>query len=159
MHANEATLAKSENRINGGISAMNATRAPGGPHAQPSTPMPSADAARVTRTPSGTPPDAAVDASYVLTLYVASLSPRSVMAIRSVKAICERHLSGQYSLEIVDICDHPSLAKHDQIVAVPTLIKRLPLPLHRIIGDMADEHRVLIGLDLSRRGDRQPSQT
>lgn len=90
---------------------------------------------------------------YVLTLYVASLTPRSVMAIQSVKDVCEKHLSGQYALEIVDIYERPSLAKHDQILAAPTLIKRLPLPLRRLIGDMADEHRVLVGLDLRARAD------
>jgi circadian clock protein KaiB len=89
---------------------------------------------------------------YVLTLYVASLTPRSVMAIQSVKEICEKYLSGCYSLEVVDIYERPSLAKHDQILAAPTLIKRLPLPLRRLIGDMADEQRVLVGLDLRARG-------
>lgn len=88
---------------------------------------------------------------YVLTLYVASLTPRSVLAIQSVKDVCEKHLSGQYALEIVDIYERPSTAKDDQIFAAPTLIKRLPLPLRRLIGDMADEHRVLVGLDLRAR--------
>lgn len=88
---------------------------------------------------------------YVLTLYVASLTPRSVAAIQSVKEVCEKHLHGRYSLEIVDIYERPSLAKGEQIVAAPTLIKRLPLPLRRLIGDMADEHRVLVGLDLRAR--------
>ena len=88
---------------------------------------------------------------YVLTLYVAMASRRSVGAIQSVKEVCERHLRGRYSLEIVDIYERPSLAKGEQIVAAPTLIKRLPLPLRRLIGDMADEHRVLVGLDLRAR--------
>lgn len=93
---------------------------------------------------------------YVLTLYVASLTPRSVIAIQSVREVCERHLGGHYSLEIVDIYERPSEAKGDQIVAAPTLIKRLPLPLRRLIGDMADEHRVLVGLDLRPRTDGRP---
>ncbi|MBK1705686.1 circadian clock KaiB family protein [Halochromatium glycolicum] len=88
---------------------------------------------------------------YLLTLYVASLTPRSIVAIQSIKEFCERHLRGQYSLEIVDIYEYPSLAKSDQIIAAPTLIKRLPLPLRRLIGDMTDEHRVLVGLDLRAR--------
>jgi len=88
---------------------------------------------------------------YVLTLYVASLTPRSVVAIQAVKEVCEKHLNGQYSLDVVDIYERPSLSKRDQIVAAPTLIKRLPLPLRRLIGDMADEQRVLIGLDLRAR--------
>jgi len=99
----------------------------------------------------GTGPTA-IGLGYVLTLYVASLTPRSVAAIQSVKEVCERHLRGRYSLEIVDIYECPSLAKGEQIVAAPTLIKRLPLPLRRLIGDMADEHRVLLGLDLRTRG-------
>lgn len=85
---------------------------------------------------------------HVLTLYVASLTPRSVAAIRSVKDVCERHLQGRYDLEVIDIYEHPTLARSEQIVAAPTLIKKLPLPLRRLIGDMADEHRVLVGLDL-----------
>ncbi|MEA3641455.1 MAG: circadian clock KaiB family protein [Lamprobacter sp.] len=101
--------------------------------------------------PTDRPADRPTDSDYVLTLYVASLTPRSVMAIQSVKDVCEKHLTGQYALEIVDIYERPSLAKHDQILAAPTLIKRLPLPLRRLIGDMADEHRVLVGLDLRAR--------
>jgi circadian clock protein KaiB len=88
---------------------------------------------------------------HVLTLYVASLTPRSVAAIRSVKDVCEKHLQGRYDLEVIDIYEHPTLAKREQIVAAPTLIKKLPLPLRRLIGDMADEHRVLVGLDLRPR--------
>jgi circadian clock protein KaiB len=108
-----------------------------------------AQASAMMRAPSGD--------GYVLTLYVASLTPRSVMAIQSVKEVCEKHLRGQYCLEVVDIYERPSLAKHDQILAAPTLIKRLPLPLRRLIGDMADEHRVLVGLDLrAREGSSNP---
>jgi circadian clock protein KaiB len=93
------------------------------------------------------------DAAYVLRLYVASLTPRSIAAIRSVKEVCERHLQGRYELEIIDIYQHPTLAKGDQIFAAPTLIKKLPLPLRRLIGDMADEQRVLVGLDLRTKDD------
>ena len=92
-------------------------------------------------------------ATYVLRLYVASLTPRSMAAIRSVKDVCERHLQGRYELEIIDIYQHPTLAKGEQIVAAPTLIKKLPLPLRRLIGDMADEERVLVGLDLRTKDD------
>ncbi|TCT18834.1 circadian clock KaiB family protein [Thiobaca trueperi] len=91
-------------------------------------------------------------AGYILRLYIASLTPRSMVAIRSVKEICEKHLQGRYELEIIDIYEHPTLAKGEQIVAAPTLIKELPLPLRRLIGDMADEQRVLVGLDLRARG-------
>jgi circadian clock protein KaiB len=94
-----------------------------------------------------------VGAAYVLMLYVASLTPRSVAAIQSVKEVCEKHLKGHYELEVIDIYEYPTLAKGEQIVAAPTLIKKLPLPLRRLIGDMADEHRVLVGLDLRPRDD------
>lgn len=93
--------------------------------------------------------------SFVLRLYVASLTSRSMTAIRSVKDVCETHLQGHYELEIIDICEHPTLARSEQIVAAPTLLKKLPLPLRRLIGDMADHERVLIGLDL-REKDVEP---
>ena len=85
---------------------------------------------------------------YVLRLYVAGLTPRSAAAIRNVKEICDEHLSERYDLEVVDLYDHPTLARGEQIIAAPTLIKQLPLPLRRLIGDMADSERVLVGLDL-----------
>lgn len=90
---------------------------------------------------------------HVLTLYVASLTPRSVAAIQSVKEVCEKHLRGRYDLEVIDIYEYPSLAKSEQIVAAPTLIKKLPLPLRRLIGDMADERRVMTGLGLQGTDD------
>ena len=85
---------------------------------------------------------------YILRLYVAGINPKSSTAIRSVTAICEEHLKGRYELEIVDIYQQPTLAKGEQIVAAPTLIKQLPLPLRRLIGDMASKDRILVGLDL-----------
>jgi circadian clock protein KaiB len=85
---------------------------------------------------------------YVLRLYVAGLTTRSAAAIRNVKTLCEEHLRERYDLEVVDLYDHPTLARGEQIIAAPTLIKQLPLPLRRLIGDMADDQRVLIGLDL-----------
>jgi circadian clock protein KaiB len=85
---------------------------------------------------------------YTLRLYVAGLTPRSQEAIRSVTAICEEHLEGRCDLEVIDIYQNPVLAKGEQIIAAPTLIKKLPLPLRRIIGNMADKERVLVGLDL-----------
>jgi circadian clock protein KaiB len=90
-----------------------------------------------------------VDAhTYVLRLYVAGITPRSQEAIRSVKAICDEHLAGRYDLEVIDIYQQPVLAKGEQIIAAPTLIKKLPLPLRRLIGSMADTDKVLVGLDL-----------
>ncbi len=88
---------------------------------------------------------------HVLRLYIAGLTPRSQDAIRTVTALCEEHLAGRYQLEVIDIYQQPVLAKGEQIVAVPTLIKKLPLPLRKLIGSMADKDRVLVGLDLREK--------
>lgn len=85
---------------------------------------------------------------YVLRLYVAGTDVRSSAAIRAVTTICEEHLKDRYDLEIIDIYKQPTLAKGEQIIAAPTLIKKLPQPLRRFIGDMADKERILVGLDL-----------
>ncbi len=85
---------------------------------------------------------------YVLTLYVAGISPRSEQAIRSVKQVCEQHLKDSYELQIVDIYQHPESLKEAQIIAAPTLVKKLPLPLRRLIGNMTDTERLILGLDL-----------
>lgn len=85
---------------------------------------------------------------YVLRLYVAGFTPRSQQAIRTVTDICEEHLAGRYELEVVDIYQQPTLAKGEQIIAVPTLIKELPVPLRKFIGSMADKEKLLVGLDL-----------
>jgi circadian clock protein KaiB len=85
---------------------------------------------------------------HVLRLYVAGINPRSSAAIRSVTQVCEENLKNHYELQIIDIYQQPTLAKGEQIIAAPTLIKKLPLPLRRIIGDMANQDRVLVGLDL-----------
>ena len=87
---------------------------------------------------------------YVLRLYVTGMTARSRRAMENVRKICEAHLQGRYELEIIDIYQQPTLAKGDQILAAPTLIKRLPLPLRRIIGDLSSTDRVLLGLDLRR---------
>jgi circadian clock protein KaiB len=92
---------------------------------------------------------------YLLRLYVTGTTGKSVRAIQNVRRICEENLKGTYDLEVVDIYKNLPLARGDQIIAAPTLIKRLPLPLRRLIGDMSDEQRVLVGLDLRpRRGGR-----
>jgi circadian clock protein KaiB len=88
---------------------------------------------------------------YTLRLYVAGLTPRSQEAIRSVTAICEEHLAGRCDLEVIDLYQNPVLAKGEQIIAAPTLIKKLPLPLRKIIGNMADKEKILVGLDLRRK--------
>ncbi len=87
-------------------------------------------------------------APYLLRLYVTGTTGRSVRAIQNVHRICEEHLKGLYDLEIVDLYKNLPLARGDQIIAAPTLIKRLPAPLRRLIGDMSDEQRVLVGLDI-----------
>jgi circadian clock protein KaiB len=90
---------------------------------------------------------------YVLRLYVAGATPRSEEAVRNVTAICEEHLAGRYDLQVIDIYQQPTLAEGEQIIAAPTLIKKLPLPLRRLIGSMVDEQKVLVGLDLRPRDD------
>jgi circadian clock protein KaiB len=85
---------------------------------------------------------------YLLKLYVTGTTPQSVKAISNIKQICEEHLKGRYDLEVIDLYQQPGLAKGEQIIAAPTLIKKLPLPLRRIIGDMSGTERVLVGLDL-----------
>jgi circadian clock protein KaiB len=86
---------------------------------------------------------------YVLRLFVTGTTPRSARAISNLRRVCEEHLKGEYDLEVIDIYQKPTAAKEFQIVAAPTLVKMLPLPLRRIIGDLADKDRVLAGLDLS----------
>ena len=85
---------------------------------------------------------------YELRLYVAGVNPNSSRAIANVRQICEEHLAGRYQLEVVDLYQNPVLSKGEQIVAVPTLIKKLPAPLRKFIGDMSDTDRILVGLDL-----------
>ncbi len=87
---------------------------------------------------------------YVLRLYIIGNTPQSTRAITNIRKICEEHLEGRYELEVVDIAQHPILAKGEQIIAAPTLIKKLPLPLRRFIGDMSHTERILVGLDLSQ---------
>lgn len=87
---------------------------------------------------------------YVLRLYVTGMTARAERAIRNVRAICDEHLEGRYDLEVVDVYQQPVLARDEQIIAAPTLVRKLPLPLRRIIGDMSQRDRVLLGLDLVR---------
>ena len=87
---------------------------------------------------------------YVLRLFIAGMTPRAGRAIENVCAICDEHLAGRYDLEVIDIYQQPSLAKGEQIIAAPTLIKKHPLPFRRIIGDMSNSERLLTGLDISK---------
>jgi circadian clock protein KaiB len=85
---------------------------------------------------------------YVLRLYVVGMTPKSLRAIENIKSICEEHLKGRYELEVIDIYQNPVLAQGEQIIAAPTLIKNLPLPLRKFIGDMSQTEKILLGLDL-----------
>ncbi len=85
---------------------------------------------------------------YILRLYVAGQTPRCVTAFANLKKICEEHLAGQYRIEVIDLLLNPQLAAGDQILAIPTLVRRLPEPVRKIIGDLSNTERVLVGLDL-----------
>jgi circadian clock protein KaiB len=97
------------------------------------------------------PSSEAADAEYVLRLYVSGQTPRSVLAIENMRRICAEHISERYTLEIIDIYLHPEACQKEQIIAVPTLLKVLPHPLRRIIGDLSNTEKVLIGLNLAPR--------
>ena len=97
------------------------------------------------------------NARYVLRLYVTGTTPHSTRAIVNIRKICEEHLQGRYDLEIIDIFQNSTLAEGEQIIAAPTLIKKLPLPLRRFIGDMSKTERILLGLDLRGKGEKQHS--
>ena len=96
---------------------------------------------------------AEVDAgAYTLRLYIAGQTPRSTAALTNLRRICDEHLAGRYTIEVVDLRVHPQLAAGDQILAVPTLVRHLPTPIKRIIGTLSDTDRVLVGLDLRPAG-------
>lgn len=86
-----------------------------------------------------------------LRLYVAGQTPKSIAAFANLKKLCEEHLRGKYTIEIIDLLKNPQLAKGDQILAIPTLVRKLPVPIRKIIGDLSDTERVLVGLDLRPR--------
>lgn len=94
--------------------------------------------------------------SYLLRLYVSGMTPRSLRAIENIKRICEEHLRGRYKLEVIDVYQRPVLARGEQIVAAPTLIKHLPAPLRRFIGDMTNTEHILLGLDLRPNTTQKP---
>ena len=91
---------------------------------------------------------------YVLRLYVTGMTPKSTLAIANVQKLCKKHLVGCYELKVIDIYQQPKLAKGEQIIATPTLIKKLPLPLRKLIGDMSDTERFLVGIDLKPKNIR-----
>ena len=89
--------------------------------------------------------------TWLLRLYVAGRSPKCVTALANLKRFCEEHMAGQYEIEVIDLLENPRLAKDDQIVAIPTLVRKLPEPLRKIIGDLSNSERMLVGLDLKSR--------
>ena len=90
-------------------------------------------------------------ARWNLRLYVAGQTPRSVTAFKNLKGICEEYLKGKYHIEVIDLMENPTLARGDQILAVPTLVRKLPQPIRKIIGDLSNTERVLVGLDIQPR--------
>jgi circadian clock protein KaiB len=86
-----------------------------------------------------------------LRLYVAGATPRAITALENLKKICEEHLAGKYSIEVIDLLKNPKLGRGDQILALPTLVRKLPEPVRKIIGDLSDTERVLVGMDLRPR--------
>ena len=95
--------------------------------------------------------------TWELRLYVAGQSPKSITAFANLTRICDEHLAGRYRIEIIDLLQHPQLAAGDQIVAIPTLVRKLPEPLRRIVGDLSNTERTLVGLNLrsARQGDNE----
>lgn len=85
---------------------------------------------------------------FELRLYIAGQTPRSMTALSNLKRYCEEHLKGKYSIEIIDLLKNPQLAEGDQILAIPTLVRKVPLPIRKIIGDLSDKEKVLVGLDI-----------
>jgi circadian clock protein KaiB len=97
----------------------------------------------------GYPADSApVEEVWILRLYVTGQTPKCMTAFANLKKLCEEHLAGKYRIEIVDLIKNPTLAKGDQILAIPTLVRQLPPPVKKLIGDLADTERVLVGLDI-----------
>jgi circadian clock protein KaiB len=96
------------------------------------------------------PTNAPAKTSIELRLYIAGETPKSVAALKNLKRICEEYMPGTYELKVIDLLKHPQLARGDQIVAVPTVVKNLPVPIRKLIGDLSNTERVLVGLDLHR---------
>jgi circadian clock protein KaiB len=96
-------------------------------------------------------PPAAPGELWQLRLYVAGSTPKSVAALANLKRFCEEHLAGQYKIEVIDLMEHPNLARSDQILAIPTLVRRLPSPMRKLIGDLSNTDRILVSLDIRPR--------
>jgi circadian clock protein KaiB len=102
-------------------------------------------------TPGQAGPAEAETDTWILKLYVAGQTPKSITAFANLKKICEEHLAGQYEIQVIDLLENPQLARGDQILAIPTLVRKLPQPVRKIIGDLSNTERVLVGLDLQPR--------
>jgi len=98
--------------------------------------------------PNQTPGGESLDAHYTLKFYIAGQTPKSLAAFANLKRVCNEHLHGRYTIQVIDLVEHPRLAKEDQILAIPTLVRRLPEPVRKIIGDLSNTERLLVGLDL-----------
>jgi circadian clock protein KaiB len=96
------------------------------------------------------------DEMFDLRLYVAGQTPKAVRAFDNLRKICDEHLAGQYRIEVIDLLENPTLGQGDQILALPTLVRRLPTPIKKIIGDLSNTERVLVGLDLRERAGHKP---
>jgi circadian clock protein KaiB len=96
----------------------------------------------------GSPADVGADEVWSLRLYVAGQSPKSLRAFVNLKELCEEHLAGRYEIEVIDLVEHPARARADDILAIPTLVRRLPAPLRKIIGDLSNTERVMVGLHM-----------
>jgi circadian clock protein KaiB len=114
--------------------------------------MKSTPSKKLRRPSNGQPPPNEMDpARWNLRLYVAGQTPRSLTAFKNLKEICEEYLKGQYHIEVIDLMENPTLARGDQILAIPTLVRKLPQPIRKIIGDLSNTERVLVGLDIQSR--------
>ncbi len=92
---------------------------------------------------------------YILRLYVTGMTPKSIQAIENIRKICEENLKGRYELEVIDVFQQPEYAKNEQIIAAPTLIKKLPLPLRKFIGDMSNKEKILVGLNVAPKKEQE----
>ncbi len=113
---------------------------------------PSASAKKATKAKKGASRSRSRSALWELRLYVAGMTPTSVRAFENLKKLCEEHLQGVYRIHVIDLLEQPKLAHGDQIIAVPTLVRRLPTPVKKIIGDLSNAERVLVGLDVRPAG-------
>jgi circadian clock protein KaiB len=109
---------------------------------------------RLARAEKKTPSKALLPETWELRLYVAGQTAKSVTAFNNLKKICEAHIAGKYNIEVVDLLKNPTLAKGDQILAIPTLVRKLPMPIRKILGDLSNTERVLVGLDLRQKDEQ-----